>query len=174
MELILIRHTTPAIEKGICYGQSDLDVTDSFESELEPILEEVGKQLRVYSSPLKRCRLLAERIGDEVVLDDLLMEMNFGDWELKLWNDIPHKEIQPWYDDYLNVRSTNGESLVDLTNRVKLFLAELVSRNENKSIVIVTHAGVIRVINGIINRIPSDEIFDLKLHYGQVVRIQID
>ena len=31
MELILIRHTTPAIEKGICYGQSDLNVADSFE-----------------------------------------------------------------------------------------------------------------------------------------------
>ena len=151
-----------------------MDVTDSFESELEPILKEVGKQLKVYSSPLKRCRLLAERIGKDIILDDRLMEMNFGDWELKAWNDIPQKEIQPWYDDYLNVSASNGESLVDLITRVKSFLRELTSNEEGDSVVVVAHAGVIRVINGIINRVPSDEIFDLKLDYGQVVRIQID
>ena len=68
MELILIRHTTPAIEKGICYGQSDLNVADSFEAELELILKEVGQHRKVYSSPLKRCRILAERLGTHSTL----------------------------------------------------------------------------------------------------------
>ena len=30
MEIFLIRHTTPKIEKGICYGQTDLDITTTF------------------------------------------------------------------------------------------------------------------------------------------------
>ena len=33
MLIHLIRHTTPDIETGICYGQTDLDVSDSFEKE---------------------------------------------------------------------------------------------------------------------------------------------
>ena len=37
MEIYLIRHTTPLIEKGICYGQTDLDITESFEEEVSMI-----------------------------------------------------------------------------------------------------------------------------------------
>ncbi|MCJ8290845.1 MAG: alpha-ribazole phosphatase [Crocinitomicaceae bacterium] len=172
MELILIRHTTPDIDKGICYGQSDLDLAGSFESELTPILEELGMQSRVYSSPLKRCRLLADRIGTEVRLDDRLMEMDFGDWELKLWNDIPTDEIQPWYDDYVNARTNNGESLQLLDARVRSFFDELKAL-EDDIVVCVTHAGVIRVMNGIINELRLDQIFSLKVKYGEVLRFFI-
>ncbi|TAG13399.1 MAG: phosphoglycerate mutase, partial [Sphingobacteriia bacterium] len=34
MEIYLIRKKKKKIEKGICYGQSDLDITESFEEEL--------------------------------------------------------------------------------------------------------------------------------------------
>ena len=37
MEIYLIRHTTPNIEKGICYGQADLDITETFLEEVEAI-----------------------------------------------------------------------------------------------------------------------------------------
>ena len=33
MEIHLVRHTTVAIEKGICYGQADIPVSATFESE---------------------------------------------------------------------------------------------------------------------------------------------
>jgi len=172
VELILIRHTTPDIDKGICYGQSDLDLASSFESELTRILKELGTQSKVYSSPLKRCRLLADRIGTEVRLDDRLMEMDFGDWELKPWNDIPTDEIQPWYDDYVNTRTNNGESLQLLNARVRSFFDELKALDDD-IVVCVTHAGVIRVMNGIINELRLDQIFSLKVKYGEVLRFFI-
>jgi len=34
MEIYLIRHTTPDVAKGICYGQTDLDVANTFEEEV--------------------------------------------------------------------------------------------------------------------------------------------
>lgn len=37
MKIYLIRHTTPHIEKGICYGQTDLDVAETFNNEAEII-----------------------------------------------------------------------------------------------------------------------------------------
>lgn len=172
MELILIRHTAPDINKEICYGQSDLDLASSFESELMPILKELGTQAKVYSSPLKRCRLLADRIGTEVLLDDRLMEMDFGDWELKPWNDIPMDEIQPWYDDYVNIRTNNGESLQLLDARLRSFFDEIKALDDDV-VVCVTHAGVIRVMNGIINELTLDQIFSLKVKYGEVLRFFI-
>ena len=60
MDIYLIRHTAPLVDKGICYGQTDLDVTDSFEAELEQIRPHIpGDIKKVYSSPLQRCLKLA-------------------------------------------------------------------------------------------------------------------
>lgn len=41
MDIYLIRHTTPAIAKGICYGQTDLDVTANFLQRCKGLLKTV-------------------------------------------------------------------------------------------------------------------------------------
>ena len=46
MEIYLIRHTTPAVEAGTCYGQADLDVIETFEQEASIIKQYL---------PLHRC-----------------------------------------------------------------------------------------------------------------------
>ena len=38
MQLYLIRHTSVAIEQGICYGQSDIKLSESFEEDSKNIL----------------------------------------------------------------------------------------------------------------------------------------
>ena len=56
MRIHLIRHTTPDIKKGLCYGQTDLDVTDTFEQEKEHVLSKLlGEYDAVFTSPLQRC-----------------------------------------------------------------------------------------------------------------------
>ena len=61
MEIYLIRHTTPAVGKGICYGQTDLDITDSFKEEVAAIIPHLPDNIQtVFSSPLQRCKKLAD------------------------------------------------------------------------------------------------------------------
>jgi alpha-ribazole phosphatase len=64
MDMIyLIRHTTPAVARGICYGQTDLEVTGSFHEEAEVIRQHLPADIGpVYSSPLNRCTLLAKEL----------------------------------------------------------------------------------------------------------------
>jgi len=54
MRLIVIRHTKVAVESGICYGQSDVAVADSFEEEKKQVLNRVQNVRfdKIYSSPL--------------------------------------------------------------------------------------------------------------------------
>ena len=57
MEIYLIRHTTPLVEQGICYGQTDLDIAHNFQEEVEDIkvaLQHFNPD-KVYTSPLMRC-----------------------------------------------------------------------------------------------------------------------
>lgn len=175
MEIYLIRHTTPKVEKGICYGQADLDITETFLEEVEAIKPHLpSDEIKVYSSPLQRCKKLADALFDGLAIDvhDDLMELNCGQWELLPWNDIPKEEIQPWMDDFVNVAVPKGESYVDLHNRVVKRFNEIVSKQE--SAVIVAHGGVLRSILSHITSTPLKESFDaFTLHYGCVVKIKV-
>jgi len=175
MEIYLIRHTTPLVEKGICYGQTDLDITESFEEEVDMIRPHIpNNNIKVYSSPLQRCKKLASALyhPDLVECHSDLMELNCGDWEMQKWDDIPKAEIQPWMDDFVNVTVPNGESYVTLHQRV-VNQFELI-KNKGESAVIVAHGGVLRSILSHITATPLKESFDaFTLHYGCVVKINV-
>ena len=175
MEIYLIRHTTPLIDKGICYGQTNLDITETFLEEVSMIQPHLPlDNIKVYSSPLKRCKKLAEALFESSIVEchDTLMELNCGDWEMKKWDEIPKEEIQPWMDDFVNVVVPNGESYVMLYERVVNTFEAIKQKGENA--VIVAHGGVLRSILSHITNTPLKESFDVfTLHYGCVVKIEV-
>lgn len=173
MEIYLVRHTTPNVEKGICYGQSDLGVVDSFSSEVENIHAQIPSDniAKVYSSPLLRCKLLAETFQKQVIYDDRLKELNFGDWELKPWNAINSKELDPWMKDFVNTKVPNGESYVDLQKRMLDFFLSLDHTIDEKNI-IVSHAGVIRSLIAYIQDIALKDSFSIALDYGHIITLR--
>jgi len=111
VEIYLIRHTSPAVEKGICYGQTDIGLSTDFESCATKIIHSLPSDISaIYSSPSKRCTLLADLLpfSLKVKIDLNLLELNFGDWEMKKWDDISPQE--PWFSDYINTKVPGGES----------------------------------------------------------------
>lgn len=175
MEIYLIRHTTPNVAAGTCYGQADLDVTESFEREASIIKQHLPENiLRVYTSPLQRCRKLAEHLFPQHTLQhhDDLKEISCGEWELKLWNDIPQEALMPWMNDFVNVRIPGGESYTDLYERtVSRFNA---IANEQLPAAIVSHGGVMRSILSHITQTPLEKSFEVfKLEYGCVVKMEL-
>lgn len=173
MEIYLIRHTTPLIEKGICYGQSDLDVTNSFTEESRLIKNILPNNIeRVYSSPLKRCTQLASVVfpGQLIQLLDDLREINCGIWEMQPWDDIPREELQPWMDDFVNVSIPGGESYTELHQRVTRCFDSI--RQQKMPFAIITHGGVIRSILSHLNHISIKDSFNaFSLHYGCVIKL---
>jgi len=174
MEIYLVRHTTPLIEKGICYGQSDIGLTENFDKESTTIFNKIpfSKDRIVYSSPLRRCTKLASLFSNHFIEDTRILELNFGNWELKNWNDIPSNEMDPWMKDFVHVTVPNGESYIDLKKRVSKFYTEIL-KNESEQIVIVTHAGVIRSLLAQLTNTPLEKSFDIKVIYGQINKITI-
>ncbi len=61
MRLFLIRHPQPIIAKGLCYGRTDLDVTDDEVKQVaERLISNLPRKAALYSSPLQRCAKLAQ------------------------------------------------------------------------------------------------------------------
>ncbi len=144
MEIYLVRHTSVDIAPGICYGQSDIDVGPAFESESGSLCSKIKevKFGKVYSSPLKRCIKLADRLGFPFQTDNRLMEMDFGDWEMKKWKDINDEGLQRWYNEWIFNKPTGGESFYQLHSRVSDFLEEIRKDGAGR-VLIITHGGVI-------------------------------
>lgn len=174
MEIILIRHTSPDIEKGICYGQSNIGLKTTFKKEALEVKKKLPACLsdfKVYSSPLERCKKLAEFLFTKIIFDNRLKELNFGDWELKKWNDISKPELNFWMENFVYAKTKNGESYQGLHKRTNEFITEI--KKQQTPTVLVTHAGVIRSIWANTNNISLKKSFNLKLDYGAVLKIKI-
>ena len=175
MEIYLIRHTKPDCYTGICYGQADIEISGT-EEELNSIKNKLTntKKAIYYTSPLKRCLKLAEYLGNSKFISDRrIMEINFGDWELKKWTLIEDQEIfQNWRNNFVEVSCPNGESFLDLYQRSIEFFEEIIKK-DHQEVAIVTHAGVIRCILSYILEIPLKKVPNLQIDYGGVSKIKI-
>ena len=168
MILHLIRHPRPRIAPGICYGRLDLAAEDIDLVALD-LLARLPAGLPVWSSPLQRCRALAEELHAQPSIDARLAEMNFGAWEGRAWDDIPRAEIDAWAADVAHYAPPGGESPITLQQRALDFVAELTVPEA----VIVTHAGVIRVLLAHWQDLPPERWTELVFPYGSLTTVEI-
>ena len=168
MKITLIRHTRVAVDAGICYGFTDVDVAASFPQEAEAVSEAIKNKTfdSVFSSPLQRCRKLAAACGyTDPIVDNRLKELNCGDWEMKRWEEIDDAEIKPWYNDWVNTPTKNGESFLDQYNRVTAFLEEKKEEGHHH-IAVFCHGGVIRCALIRAGLLKTEEAFNTEVDYG--------
>ena len=146
MSLILLRHSKPVGADGLCYGRTDLLPDDSFDAQIARLADDLPPVVRILSSPLTRCRLMAEALGAlrglPPVIDDRLVEMDFGAWEGQPWDAIARAELDAWADDFLHARPHGGESVAQLGARVRAALTDAMAGDTPA--LIVAHAGVIK------------------------------
>lgn len=176
MKLILIRHTSVAVARGVCYGQTDVDLAASFGDEAAAVREKLSGYHfdKVFSSPLSRCLRLADSCGyPNPVVDDRLIEMNFGEWEMKRYDDIDDPRLREWFDDYINVAVPGGESVIDQRNRFVEFVEELRQNNQDSTIGVFTHGGIL--INALVafGGKTYGEVYSSIPPYGSVIEIDV-
>jgi alpha-ribazole phosphatase len=125
--------------------------------------------LPVWTSPLIRCRALAERLHPQPIIDDRLAEMHFGDWEGRRWDDIPRGELDAWAADVAGYAPPGGESPRELQRRALDFVASL----DVPEAVIVTHAGVIRTLLAHWQGLPPERWTELNFAYGSCTVVEV-
>jgi alpha-ribazole phosphatase len=175
MEIYLIRHTTPNIAKGICYGVTDISLNENlFAEELKHIESKLPNGIEhFYTSPLQRCKKLTQKLTSNYTEDSQLIELNFGDWENKFWNEIDKDQINIWMNDFVNTQTPNGENYLDLHQRTITFIETLLLTNYNR-VCIITHSGNIRSFISWTLDLPLENSFRIELGYGAMVSLKIN
>lgn len=175
MKITLIRHTKVAVDQGVCYGFTDVDVAASFPEEAKNVLQSIRNDQfdAVFSSPLQRCRKLAAACGyQSPVFDDRLKELNCGNWEMQRWEEIKDPLIEAWYKDWIHTPAGNGESFLDQYNRVSLFLQEKKAAGY-RNICVFCHGGVVRCGLIYAGLLKMGEAFKPEVSYGSKHIIEI-
>lgn len=107
----------------------------------------------LYSSPLSRAletaQVIGQAIGREPVLDNRLVELNYGAWEGQTFEEIKRAApavYQAWDSDPGSLAPPEGETGEHLIARVTPFLAELAQRHQAGDVVVVCHKTVCRLL----------------------------
>ena len=146
MRLYLVRHLQPVVAPGVCYGRSDLAVDSQLQADSLPALRaQLPFGVPFYASPLQRCASLANALSNDVRFDARLAELDFGDWEMRGWDQIPRAEIDAWAASVATYHPGGGESVLDMAVRIGLFYDQL-TRTQLPAAVLVCHAGAIRLL----------------------------
>ncbi|TBR38257.1 phosphoglycerate mutase [Marinomonas agarivorans] len=152
MNVYLIRHPKPDVVAGTCYGSMDLALQDGWQQDASQLASWLFPRLtgstKAYHSPLQRTAKLASFLIPDSVVADSLRELNFADWEGRLWKEIPKSEIDMWANNIVSGAPYNGESLAELADRVLSWWNNILSLNSQwpDNLILVTHSGVIKVL----------------------------
>ncbi len=175
MQLYLIRHPAPLVAAGVCYGATDLPLAGDVASaaaRILPQLPPLPAMPPVYSSPLRRCRLLADALHPGVRCDARLREMDFGLWEMRPWHLVERAALDNWAAEPLAYAPPHGESVAALQARVADFVIDL-RRTEVPDAVLVTHGGVMKVIVGQARGLPAQQWMALAFAHEAVIRVTL-
>ncbi|MBT3346964.1 MAG: alpha-ribazole phosphatase family protein [Thiotrichales bacterium] len=176
----LMRHGEPV--GGSCYrGKID-----------DPLSKKGWKQMRsavgnytqwdiVITSTLSRCAEfateVAERVQIPVIKSNNFMEIGFGEWEGKTAAEIMQKDEQLLYrfwSDPLHNTPPQAEQLTKFRERVVGEWDSIISKHQGKKILLVAHAGVLRMLISQVLAMPIDKMFRIKVPNAGVSRISIE
>ena len=148
--LYVIRHgKTDWNLKNKIQGRADIPLNNLGiqEANLTKKLLNQTKFYKIISSPLIRAKKTAEIISDQktpIVIDSRIIERDFG-----LWEGIPFQCVSNWLtEQYIlgKFDPPHGETYKHLQDRVYDFVTEMFMLHENKRILVVAHATILRMV----------------------------
>ena len=152
--LLLIRHGESVLGRAHRYaGHRDTPLTTlgrAQAADLRTPLQKFEPDL-VYSSDLRRCRDTAALLAPDCAIrvSERLRELDFGAWDGLSADACRRRDperFDRWMRDPWSTRPPDGESLAQLWNRIRTFVAGLVRRFPDRTLALVTHGGPIRVL----------------------------
>ena len=164
-----------------------------YRGQLDDPLSELGwQQLRattskkqnwqhIISSPLQRCAAFAEELSQREAIplniENGFKEVSFGLWEGKTADQLlksAPEEIKKYWNDPVHTTPPQGENLIDFEKRILQCWNNMVTNFQGEHILVLSHAGVMRIILCHILGMSLTDLFKLDIGLAKASRIQID
>jgi len=154
--IYLVRHGQTAWNKEEVFrGRTDVPLNETGLKQAE-LAGQYFKGMEIhaiYSSPLSRAWQTAQKIAQiqTVKVEPLegILDMSFGDWEGHAHQEIrkmDNETYRQWVESPHLVKLPGGESLDDVRGRAMAALEEVLRKHPEKTIVLVSHRVVCKVM----------------------------
>jgi len=177
LRFLVIRHgETFSNAENKFSGHQDVDLNEKGLWQAEQLAKRLkDEQIDfAYSSDLKRAictaRIALKHHNITVKTEPLFREMSFGEWEGLNVNELDFDEderLMEWWK-YPDLSMPGGESTSELKERVLTGLNRIIKEyneeDKKKTVVIVCHGGVARIIIAIALDIPTEKVWHIRQH----------
>ena len=176
--LDLMRHGEPV--GGRKYrGQIDDPLSEKGWAQMQAAVGDAAPWTRIVSSPLLRCRAFAEALAGRhelpLILDDRLREVGFGIWEGKSAAEIELEApgtLARCKADPLHSRPLGAEPLAEFQARVAAGLDAIVTQQQDQHVLVVGHAGVVRMALAWALHIPLQHAYRIEVASASMTRLR--
>lgn len=179
MRITLLRHAqTDYNKKKLIQGSMNISLNEAGILEAKKAFEELKSEEFevIYSSDLLRAFETANIVKGsrdiELIKDKRIRERYYGSFEGKNVKDYFNDPNFMKIFSHLDYKLENVEILKDVIKRVESFIDEI-KKTSYKNILIVSHYGVIRVINHLLSENPLEKLDESNLKNCGTIRFEI-
>lgn len=152
--LFLIRHAMHTDYGERFTGRGDgVPLSEAGEEQVHALGQKLAVEpvTAIYSSPRQRTRQTAEAFaalhGLNVRTAEALDEIDLGDWTGKRIAELEGTpDFVRWNEERDTAAPPGGETMCEVADRVEAFASEMANRHEGETILLVSHADVIRAL----------------------------
>jgi alpha-ribazole phosphatase/probable phosphoglycerate mutase len=179
-QIDLLRHGEPV--GGPRYrGQLDDALSEKGWQQMWRTVEGRSEWQQIVTSPLRRCSNFAAALGERLRLpvheEPRFREVGFGVWEGRTRTELERLipgQVARFLQDPVNSRPPGAEPLSEFTGRVQAGFVDLLSRFAGQSVLVVSHAGVIRAIMVYVLEVPPARMYRIHVANAGLSRIRTD
>lgn len=121
----------------------------------------------IYSSDLLRARQTAEAVAEKqglpVLLDERLREVNLGEWEGLLSDEVKARyaeELEERERNPLHARPPQGETLAEVAERAKAAVNDILQKQAQGPLLIVSHGLTLASLICMSSHIPLEKAYE--------------
>jgi broad specificity phosphatase PhoE len=177
----LLRHGEREASRVLVGRLPGFGLTDKGRADIAVVAERLAAEniAALYASPLQRthetAEIIAARLGVAVVLHDDLLELDFGDWTGKTFDEIRgDPRWPPWSTQRSLAAIPGGESMRQVQRRVVEALIEIGQRHPDEGVVVVSHGDVIRAALVFALGMPLDFYGRIEVAQGSISTLRLD
>jgi alpha-ribazole phosphatase/probable phosphoglycerate mutase len=176
----LIRHGEPV--GGNKYrGQTDDPLSEKGWAQMRAAVGDHRPWDLIVSSPLARCAAFAAELAARhklpLELDPRLKEIGFGAWEGRTATEIMHSDrdvLMHFWLDPVNNTPPGAEPVTAFRDRVTAAWDDLLARHHARHILVVCHAGVVRMFVRHALDMPLERLFRIQVPNAGITRIKVE
>jgi len=179
MKITLVRHAEVDEAYHKCYnGHIDIGLSAKGKEQAQ----QLGKDFEdkefsaVFCSDLKRCKQTLEHFELDIkpVYTSALREKSWGRHEGMTFDEIIANEDFGYEDFEQWINALDGEEYSEYIKRIEGFFTGFLPANPYDNVLVITHAGVIRVLMHILQNITLEEAFCKNFAYANYITLDTD